>query len=231
MGEVAAQGTFVDPDAIDLEALDLTRQLKFLLSPEGEALRQGFLEDEALEAADLLARQALRRVANSVVDALPRLPSFPLPLPPLPFAPPTPPLPVLVPTATGYAPTLVDPAKFLDLAAPPLSTEEEVYARGVSDLVLGAVGGEAGFQEQVGRLVPALIGSLAGGGAPGPAGPGTSLATVPAGSPEGNPLEEILNAVQGLEEAERGELLAAGTRIFDRLQARLADRLKPLVAA
>ena len=229
MGEVAAQGTFVDPDAVDLERLDLKAQLKFLLSPEGEALRQGFLEDEALEAADLLARQALRRVANSVVDALPRLPSFPLPLPPLPFAPPTPPLPVLVPTATGYAPTLVDPAEFLDLAAPPLSTEEEVYARGVSDLVLGAVGGEAGFQEQVGRLVPALVESLAGGGAAGPAGPGTSLAAVPAG--EGNPLEEILNAVRGLEEAERGELLAAGTRVFDRLQARLAERLKPLVAA
>eukprot|EP00211_Chloroparvula_japonica_P001442 CAMPEP_0119138254 /NCGR_PEP_ID=MMETSP1310-20130426/25315_1 /TAXON_ID=464262 /ORGANISM="Genus nov. species nov., Strain RCC2339" /LENGTH=564 /DNA_ID=CAMNT_0007129429 /DNA_START=1 /DNA_END=1692 /DNA_ORIENTATION=+ len=156
MGSVAAQGTFFDPDAVAEDPPDLQQQLRFLLSEQGRALREGFVEEEAVEAADLLVRQALRRAFAS------------LPVPPsLPFLPTANqlPVPTLLPTVDGsWQPALAAPAKVVEMAAPALSPQEEVYARGMSDLTAGALGLEdIGVEAVASRLAPALVSNAAGG--------------------------------------------------------------------
>lgn len=218
------------------EKSDLQAQLKFLLSPDGRALRENLL-DEAVEAFDLLNRQSLRR---HTVDNLPKMPSLPLPLPilvipsddakggvvSLPSSLPTPLLPVLIPTDNGFVPTLVDPKKFLDIVAPPLTTEEEVRAKEIFDIVTGALDMEDRLDLLAVQLVRSFILST-GRNSTSLARLQDDLSSSPV-SDGSNPLQEIISTMQGLEEAERSELLNVASRISERLRLRLEDRLKPL---
>jgi aarF domain-containing kinase len=141
MGVVARTkgGAFVDFDTVPEESVGLPQALSYLLSPGSRSLRQ-ILVSEAVVAADVLLRQALRKAAATLFNALPRPPLFAQLLP----RPETVPTPFLLPTASGQpAPAVVEPERLLDAAAPRLTRDEELYAIAIVDLVAGAVGRDA----------------------------------------------------------------------------------------
>merc|ERR1719353_207706 len=126
----------------------LTSQLHFLLGPRGSGLRQegGALEELLVSSADVLARRTVRLAAQQQAPGGGLLPNFltgalagPLSrgslIGSLPAA-------VLVPTADGgWAPTVVSSTReALDMAVPPLSPEDEVYAKSLSDVLGDAAG-------------------------------------------------------------------------------------------
>jgi len=144
-GVVAKQdgAVFVDLDAVPEEGITLKESAVFLLSPKAESLRN-LLTDEAITAADLLLRQALRKNIPAIVAAFPRPP-------PLPFVgsllpePMTLRGPFLVPGVGGGAPrpVLASPQELIDAVAPKLSREEELYAISLTDLARSTLGDNA----------------------------------------------------------------------------------------
>ena len=87
-GIVARQegAAFVDLDAVPADGISVTDAIAFVLSPQAASLR-ALLETEAITAADLLLRQALRKSVVAAAAALPQPPTLPfLPAPPNPDA-------------------------------------------------------------------------------------------------------------------------------------------------
>ena len=132
-------GAFVDFDTVPEESVGLPQALSFLLSPRARSLRQ-ILVAEAVLAADVLLRQALRKAASALFTAVPAPPLVARFLP----RPEAVPAPFLLPTAAGRpAPALVEPERLLEAAAPRLTRDEELYAIAIADLVAAAVGRDA----------------------------------------------------------------------------------------
>ena len=173
----AGEGVFVDLDTIPEDSISLSTGLRYLLSPRAESLRK-VLEKEAIGAADILLRQAVRKGGGRLFAQLPqppRLPGFlPFELPSFP-KPEDVPGPMLVPSRTGGAPTpcLATPNQVLEAAAPKLSREEELFAISLADLAQGTLGRDAAVVLSGDALLEPeaiaglLLGALATGDVPG----------------------------------------------------------------
>lgn len=133
-------GVFVDLDAVPDDGLAFEDGLRYLMSDEAESLRN-LLESEVDNLVDVISRQIIRKGFNEALIALtpPRPPAIPF------FGdllPPTPkvdeiPLPILLPGKDGSASTpsvgILSLKDFVDLAAPKLDQDDEIYALSVSD--------------------------------------------------------------------------------------------------
>ncbi|KAG2496070.1 hypothetical protein HYH03_005989 [Edaphochlamys debaryana] len=136
LGYVAdSAGGFVDFDALPDEGASVQELAAFLLSPEARELRP-LLVGWVSSGLDLLARDRSRKAFTLLSAQLtPRLPFFgSLPAPPPP--------PLWLP-GRGLLPL----AEALDLLAPPLSTEEQVYLQQLTDLAASVLGVEASALE------------------------------------------------------------------------------------
>jgi predicted unusual protein kinase regulating ubiquinone biosynthesis (AarF/ABC1/UbiB family) len=138
LGGVVREGAFVDFDALPEEGLPPAQVLHLLLSPRAQALRDGVLAREATGAADLLARQALRRALRPLTAAAEAPPPSGLfallPRPPPPRVP--------LPRAGGGIAWL-EPGAFVDAVAPRLSQAEELFAQSLSDAASALLGVDA----------------------------------------------------------------------------------------
>lgn len=152
-GSVGTQsgGVFVDLDAVPEDGLTFSDGLRFLLSDKTKSLRS-LLESELDNIVDILLRQILRKGASEVVVALtpPRPPAIPFfgdiissitssvtgsattQLDEVP-------LPILLPGKNGELTSpsvaMMSVQEFIELVAPKLSREDEVYAKGLTDLM------------------------------------------------------------------------------------------------
>eukprot|EP00899_Mesostigma_viride_P014434 jgi/Mesvir1/22992/Mv05685-RA.2 len=125
LGRTAAnndKAAFVDFDTLPDSTAPLVETLEYLLSDQARGVRVTII-NEAANAADLLLRQNTRRAVQALQGALR------LPLPPL-----------LVP---GNGLQLVPAEELLDVAAPRLSKEEEIYATSLIELASIFVGVDA----------------------------------------------------------------------------------------
>lgn len=143
LGVVARQsgGAFVDFDSIPEGAVDLTTSVKFLLSEKAVSLRE-VLIDEAVNAGDILLRQAARKAFSQVTTRLPVPPFFGRFLP----RPENIQVPFLIPSPTGGAPfatVFMTPVEMLDHAAPKLTRDEEFFAISLSDAATQTLGKDA----------------------------------------------------------------------------------------
>ena len=246
MGIVAkSEDVFVDLETIPEDAATLDQSLKYLLQPQAASLRN-LLEREAETAADLLLRQSLRKGATRLFAQLPKPPSW------LPFASSLPnPLdisgPVLLPVrgSSTPAPAFASPGQLLDLAAPQLDLEEEVFAISLGDLAAGLIGKDAAtvltgdaFLEP--EAIAALFLSIIATGEL-PIGSSQEVRQLAANArdslrrvtPEGEESEEqsfedLISAVQRLDESEREVLQATTSRVISRVYDKFCDRLVPL---
>ena len=132
---------FVDLDAIPEDGISLVEGLKYLLSDNAASLRS-LLESEMDHVVDVLSRQLIRRAVNQAVVALspPRPPSLPFVGDVLnSLAPPSLeelPLPILLPGVDNVSRpslTVTTLKEFVDVAAPPLSQDEEIFAIGLAE--------------------------------------------------------------------------------------------------
>ena len=101
------------------------------------------METEAITAADLLLRQALRKSVVAAAAALPQPPTLPfLPAPPNPL---TLPAPFVIPPSGGRParPLIVSTEELVENLAPKLTREEELYAISLTDLVKSTLGPDA----------------------------------------------------------------------------------------
>jgi aarF domain-containing kinase len=139
---VKNSGAFIDFDSVPQDAVDLGKSIKFLLSAKAKSLRS-LLEDEAITAVDILLRQGIRKSFNQVTARasafrlpligrfLPKLETTPAPffLPPLPGS-----------NMTTLTPVFAAPVTIIELAAPKLTREEELYALSLKDLATQTLG-------------------------------------------------------------------------------------------
>ena len=139
---------FVDFDTIPEDSLKPAQLLKYLFSEKASSLRN-LLTEEAVNAGDILLRQAARKSFMTVVQRLPKLPFINslLPTPeniPLPFLIPKVPISDLSKIDPSlFKATLLQPSKVLEAAAPKLSLEEELYAISLTDLTKQTMGTDA----------------------------------------------------------------------------------------
>jgi len=151
-GAVGTQdgAAFVDLDQVPDDGLSLGLAVKLLLSDDALSLRK-LLEDEVENIADVLFRQITRKGMTEAVVAFtpPRPPTLPflgdvLPQPPkvqlddVPF-------PFLLPAGEGnvLSVSVMTPNEFVDLIAPKLSRDEEIYAISIADAAEEFVGVDA----------------------------------------------------------------------------------------
>lgn len=173
-GAVATQAgaAFVDLDTVPEDGIGFGYGLKFLLSDNAESLRN-LLEKEMDIIVDILSRQIFRRGFTEALVSFtpPRPPSIPFlgdvfPQPPKFDEVP---LPFLLPGSTDQpnrpsvaVTTLKD---FVDVAAPRLTQDEEVFAIGLSgaakeffgDEVANFLKGESIFSTQTAELLLAAL--------------------------------------------------------------------------
>ena len=246
MGIVAQnEDVFVDLETIPEDAATLDQSLKYLLQPQAASLRN-LLEREAETAADLLLRQSLRKGVNRVFSQLPKPPSW------LPFTDSLPNPrdvsgPVLLPVSGSSTPVpaLASPGQLLDLAAPQLNLEEEVFALSLGDLAAGLIGKDAAtvlmgdaFLEP--EAVAALFLSIVATGEL-PVGTSDEVRRLAANArdslrqvtPEGEMTEEqnfedLISAVQKLDTEERDVLQESTTRVINRVYEKICARLIPI---
>ena len=130
----------IDFDTVPDEAVDIGTALKFLMSDKTSSLRTLLLE-EATTAGDILFRQAARKSFNTVINSLPRPPFIGQFLPKAESLP----LPILLPSVNGRQPVqaLTTPLEALEIAAPKLTREEELYALSLTDLTTQTLGKDA----------------------------------------------------------------------------------------
>ena len=149
LGIVSRSDSFVDFDTIPEDSLKPGQLLKYLFSEKAASLRN-LLTEEAVNAGDILLRQASRKSFISIVQRLPKLPFFSNIFP----TPETIPLPFLIPKGpistdlskldpSMFQVTLLQPNKVLEAAAPKLSLEEELYAISLTDLTKSTLGSDA----------------------------------------------------------------------------------------
>jgi len=246
MGIVAkSEDVFVDLETIPEDAATLEQSLKYLMQPQAASLRN-LLEREAVTAADLLLRQALRKGVTRVFAQLPKPPSW------LPFASSLPNPkdvsgPVLLPVSGSSTPVpaFASPGQLLDLAAPQLDLEEEVFALALGDLAAGLIGkdaatvltGDALLEPET--IAALFLGIIATGELPiGTNAEVRRLASNARDSlrrvtPEGETSEEqsfedLIAAVQSLNAEERAVLQEATERVVGRVYEKFCARLVPL---
>lgn len=157
-GEVASQdgAAFVDIDQVPDDGISLQDGLRYLLSENAEGLRT-LLEKEVDGVVDVVSRQVFRKAATEAMVALtpPRPPA-------LPFVgdifPPTPaidqvPLPMLLPSLNQDGSMGVPSVgvltlrQLIDIAAPKLDQDEEIFAIGLGE------GAQEFLGEEIGNLV------------------------------------------------------------------------------
>jgi len=218
----------------------LQEQVGFVLGPEGSGLRQegGALEELLVTSSDLLVRRTVRLAAQQQAPGGGLLPNFitgalagPLSRGSLVGALPA---AVLVPTSDGgWAPALAPSMReAIDMAAPQLTPEDEVYAKGLSDLLsdaagldmAGPAGGLGGSGQsldvaQVLQLGQRVVQQLAGRGQAG--------STAAAADGRG----DLAEAFAALGKPERAALEELTARVSGRLRQRVAARLAPLLGA
>ncbi|GKY90643.1 hypothetical protein MPSEU_000037700 [Mayamaea pseudoterrestris] len=157
-GEVARQdgAAFVDINQVPENGISLQEGLSYLLSDNAAGLR-GLLEKEVDAVVDVISRQVFRRGATEAMIALtpPRPPALPF------FGdifPPTPtldqvPLPILLPSLDANGSVGVPSIRMLtlkdliDVVAPKLDQDEEIFAIGVGE------GAKEFFGENIGSLI------------------------------------------------------------------------------
>lgn len=225
--------------------------LKYVLSDQGGALRD-VIESEAVEAVDVLSRQAARRAFDRSLSALrPPVRNLPFFGSALDAALPDPSeAPIF--TGTPSVP-FVTPRKIVDAAAPALDRDDELYA---FDLVrLGKTVLDDAVVDTL--MMTSNEGPLAGGQG-GQTNPIQTAADVTAllsasvqatqqleNNPLLQPIKQILDTVvsssagrrrsdldevlESLNEADRAALRQLTSRVFDRLSHRVADRLQHLI--
>ena len=250
-GAISTQegAAFVDLDAVPDDGLEFSDGLKFLMSDKAESLRS-LLEDEVESIVDILTRQILRKGLSQAIVALtpPRLPSLPFfgnVFPPAPKLDEVP-LPLLLPGKDGGAAsvavlTLKD---FVDLLAPKLDRDEEIYAISLSEAAGEFFGAEAAeFVQGEGILsaksVETLLGSvrsgvfgdqielLNGAAAQNAVGAMSSILGSMGGQGSSGNLEEALTeAVSKLDEDERTRLGSIVNELVQRSIDRATERLQ-----
>ena len=251
MGIVAeTSDTFVDLETLPEDAASLKQSLKYVLTPRAESLRK-LLVKESIGAADVLARQALRKTVTRAFALIPRPPSW------LPFQPPNPEDiegPLFLPTRSGTpTPVFASPARVLELTAPKLSREEELFAISLGDLVTGVAGknaatiltGDALMEPDA--IAGLLLGILASGRSP--LGNDERLLSLARStrkqlesaevtiyddarnSNSDGGFDELLDAVNDLTAEESAVLRACGQEVVDALWSSLLDRLSPLLGS
>jgi hypothetical protein len=156
-GSISTQdgAAFVDLDAVPTDGLNFKDGLKFLLSNKAKSLRN-LLEKEVDTVVDVLSRQIFRKSVFEVLAALtpPRPPSLPFVGDIFPRTPALDeiPLPLLLPglgpngenrPSVGFS-TL---KKFIDIAAPKLDQDEEIFAISLGE------GAREFLGEDIGNLV------------------------------------------------------------------------------
>ena len=94
-----------------------------------------------MTVSDILFRQASRKTFNQVLNLIPRPPFISQFLP----KPENLPIPLLLPSINGRPPVQVmsTPSKALDIAAPKLTRDEELYAISLTDLTKETLGSDA----------------------------------------------------------------------------------------
>lgn len=147
-GSVTTQdgAAFVDLDSIPENGLSLEDSLRFVLSDQAESLRL-LLEPEVDNVVDILSRQVVRRAMEEAILALtpPRPPSLPLVGD---IFPPSPKLdevrlPIVLPRVSATsggdlrqaAPSLalLSLRELVDVVAPKLTQDEEIFAIGLAE--------------------------------------------------------------------------------------------------
>ncbi|KAJ1460295.1 ABC1 family-domain-containing protein [Pelagophyceae sp. CCMP2097] len=235
---------FIDLDAY---AANATQLAKYVLSDDAEQLRD-LLVDEAVIAADVLSRQAARRLFDRFAAAAqPSLPFFGT----LDFLPnpATQRGPLLIPpqlsgAAAGTMPRLVmtSPRELVDLLAPALTRDDELFAldlvnvlqttdlldAGTRALLLAPLEGRVPATSAVGTLLglAPLANDVFSLSARLPAALADALQRLPRSDSPASPLADILGE---LHEEELGNLRAATAKLTSRLSEQAADRLRPLV--
>ena len=144
LGVVAkTSGAFIDLDSIPKDAVSLSASIKFLLSDRARSLRT-LLEDEVIQAGDILTRQGIRKLYNQISNRLKSLrPPFIGSFLPDPLLTPT---PFLIPPSgnlSQFIPVFDTPANIIEAAAPKLTREEELYALSLKDLAEQTLGKDA----------------------------------------------------------------------------------------
>ena len=132
-------GAAIDFDAIPENAVDVGTTLKFLFSNKTASLRN-ILQEEAVIAADILFRQASRKIFSNIINNLPRPPFFNQFLP----RPETIPVLFLLPELNGFKSisSFTSASKIIEIVSPKLSREEELYAISLTDLVTQTLGSD-----------------------------------------------------------------------------------------
>ena len=238
-------GVFVDFDSIPEDGVALDEALKYLLSDEARSLR-ALLAEEAENVADVLARQAMRKAFGVLSTNVPRPPLIGQFLPKFEQVPG----PVLLPTASGQpVPALQTPQQVLDVLAPKLTREEELYALSLVDLAKSTLGDDAGVvlsgdavlePRAAARL---LLAVLSTGRAPAldqlppqAVAAATQLLTaLNGGQTERGGAEagsanraDLLNAIAQLDPSARQVLSDEGQDLLDRLWNKCLTRLAPM---
>ena len=240
----------VDLDTIPEDAIDLNTALTYFLSDKAKSLRK-LLSEEAVNAVDILLRQAVRKTLGLVTAGLSRRPLFLRLLPEVNVE--SAPVPVLIPpNVPGNAPRLqlFSLSRFRDTVAPRLSREEELYAIALVDVarqLLGpdvavVVSGDAALEPQAvirlvldvlssNRAIPSQVTAILRNAqqlvSPPPSANANSFATAK-GSPISHeqPIGDLSEALSSLPVGEREVLRTEIRNLIDKLRDRLVARLQ-----
>jgi len=128
VADAKATSGFIDFDAVPDDGASVAEVVSFLLSDEARELRP-LLVSQLTTGCDLLLRDRLRRAYALLPTLAPRLPFVGA------LLPPPPPPPIFLP---GLG--LVSADKALELLAPPLNRNEEVYLASLTELIAGLMG-------------------------------------------------------------------------------------------
>jgi len=141
LGVVArSSGAVIDLDQLPDDAVNIATAMKFVLSDSSSSLRK-ILKEETIIASDILLRQSTRKAFGVVTSSLPRPPLIGRFLPKLDSVR----LPFLLPSSDGQSArvSLLTSDQIINVAAPRLSREDELYALSLVDLVSQTAGTDA----------------------------------------------------------------------------------------
>mmetsp|Transcript_3691 Transcript_3691/g.4964 ORF Transcript_3691/g.4964 Transcript_3691/m.4964 type:complete len:942 (+) Transcript_3691:207-3032(+) len=234
---------FVDFDSVPEDGISVQETIRYLLSPQAISLR-GILEAEVSSAADILLRQGARKLYNRVVEAIPT-PPFNLPRP----QPQNLPAPFIIPTGdpiqgAPLVPVITSLQNVVDLLAPALSREDEIYALSLADLAQGlggedlatAVRGDIFMEPETFTRLALEV--LASGQAPGALSSSTLTQAATqlkaqffqgASESKESQLQEVIDTLESLDVDEKAELARLQDRLVASLWYKCASRMSPLL--